>query len=105
MVRFGERIKERRWQLGLTQKDLAVRLGVTGSAISSYENNTRLPSFDILIKMSRVFHMSTDMLLGCASTESGIKIDISELNELQKKIIIHIIETYKNFNEIERKSH
>ena len=101
MIGLGERIKERRWQMGLTQKDLAERLGVTGSAISSYENNTRLPSFEILIKMSRVFHMTTDELLGCAERDGAMCIDITGLNEQQKKNVMQMVETYYSLNELQ----
>ena len=102
MMGFGEKIKERRWQMGMTQKELADRLGVTGSAISSYENNTRLPSFEILIKMSRVFHMSTDELLGCAETDGSVLMDISGLTDEQRKTVLQMVEAYCRFNEISR---
>lgn len=101
MIGFGERIKERRWQMGFTQKDLADKLGITGSAISSYENNTRLPSFEILIKMSRVFHMTTDELLGCAERDKAMCIDITGLSEQQKKNVMQMVETYYSLNELQ----
>ena len=55
MVDVGSRIKELRVSQKITQNDFASRLGVTKSAISSYENGSRLPSYDILIKISRIF--------------------------------------------------
>lgn len=100
MMDFGERIKERRWRMGVTQKELADRLGITGSAISSYENNTRLPSFDILVKLSRLFHMSTDELLGCTERNESMLVDISDLTEDQKKNILQMVETYCCFNRL-----
>ena len=44
MVDIGNKIKELRTEQKMTQSDLAERLGVTKSSISSYENGSRLPS-------------------------------------------------------------
>ena len=48
MVEFGQRIKELRGQRRMTQGEFARRLGVTKSSISSYENGSRFPSYDVL---------------------------------------------------------
>ena len=48
----------------MTQKDLADRIGVSKSIISSYESGIRYPSYDVIVKMARIFHVSTDYLLG-----------------------------------------
>ena len=42
MVDVGNRIKELRMSQKITQSEFAIRLGVTKSAISSYENGSRL---------------------------------------------------------------
>ena len=52
MKDLGERIKEYRTSMKMTQADFACRLGVTGASVSAYENGTRLPSYDILIEYS-----------------------------------------------------
>ena len=44
---IGSRIKERREQLGMTQRQLADKLGVTKSAICNYENGTSKPKEDV----------------------------------------------------------
>ena len=54
MVEFGQRIKELRGQRRMTQGEFARRLGVTKSSISSYENGSRFPSYDVLLNMARV---------------------------------------------------
>ena len=75
MVTIGLKIKELRTERHMTQIEFAERLGVTKSAISSYENGSRLPSYDILLKMARIFKVSTDTLLGNAD-ENAITLDI-----------------------------
>ncbi len=61
---FGARIKSMRKSLGLTQADLAKKIGVTKQAITTYETGIREPSFRNLIKLSRALNVTTDWLLG-----------------------------------------
>ena len=68
----------------MTQGQVASRVGVATSAISSYEGGVRLPSYTVLIKLSRLFHVSTDFLLGVKSKEM---VDISDLTEDDKAVI------------------
>lgn len=63
MVLLGKRIKELRNKYKLTQSNLAERLGVTLSSIAAYENNSRQPSYEVLIKMADVFKVTIDSLL------------------------------------------
>ena len=60
MKDLGERIKEYRTSMKMTQADFACRLGVTGASVSAYENGTRLPSYDILIRIANILGVSTD---------------------------------------------
>ena len=78
MTDFGNRLKNLRLRKHMTQSDLAERLGVTKSVISAYETGLRMPSYDILIKISRIFRVTTDYLLGL---ESKQEIDVSGLTE------------------------
>ena len=99
MVDVGSRIKELRTSQKITQNDFASRLGVTKSAISSYENGSRLPSYDILIKISRIFKVSTDYLLGCVDDKSQT-VNVSGLTEKQIVSIRSSIDTFRAFNAV-----
>lgn len=77
-MNFSSNLKKLRTQMGLSQKILAERLGVTKSMISYYESQERSPSPDVLIRCSRIFHVSADYLLGLDPKET---IDISDLDE------------------------
>jgi len=68
----------------MTQTQVADRVGVATSAISSYESGVRLPSYNVLIKLSRLFRVSTDYLLGVKSKEI---IDISDFSEDDKAVV------------------
>lgn len=79
MQDFGKRIKELRQKAGLTQQQLAERIWVSKAAISNYELYERNPSPEILIKLARVFHVSTDYLLGIE--EKTQVLDVSDLTD------------------------
>ena len=64
MVDFGKILKELRKSAGLSQQTLAEKLGVTKSLISYYELQERSPSPEMLIKLTKLFHVSADYLLG-----------------------------------------
>lgn len=61
---FHERIKALRLAKGISQVDLAKRLGVTKQSVSNWENDNIQPSIEMLIKISRSLCVSSDYLLG-----------------------------------------
>ena len=95
MVDFGNVLKKLRQQEGLTQQQLANKLGVTKSVISYYELQERYPSPDILTKLAQIFHVSTDYLLGI---ERGEVIDLSGLDEEDIVTVKRLITSLKNKN-------
>lgn len=60
---LGARIALLRRQAGLSQRALAAALKVSPSAVGMYEQERRIPSTDLLVKMARLFGVSTDFLL------------------------------------------
>lgn len=70
------RIKLLREEFNYTQQDLANKLNCSKSIIGLYENETRKPSMEILIKLSEIFDVSIDYLLG--------KSDIRNIEELKQ---------------------
>ena len=59
-----ERIHDLRERSGMTQTDLAMRMGVTRSGVNAWEMGVSKPSLDNLLALSRIFHTTTDYLLG-----------------------------------------
>lgn len=100
MNHVGERIKELRNAKRMTQHEFAERINVTKSTVSAYENGTRLPSYDVLIKIARLFKVSTDHLLGY-STKSTI--DVTGLTRKQINVIQDVVTTYKRHNTLYQK--
>lgn len=95
LVDFGNRLKTLRIKKKLTQQQLADLLGLTKSVISAYENGLRYPAYDVLIKISRIFKVSTDFLLG---VEIKREIDTSGLTDEQVEALIVLIDTIRNNN-------
>lgn len=87
IVDFGNNLKKLRKQAGMTQQQLAERLGVTKSIVSYYELSERTPSPEVLVKLASVFRTSTDALLGITKDAGQEYIDISELSERQKQLL------------------
>ena len=59
-----QRIKELRQAGGWNQVDLAKKLNVTKQTISNWENDNIQPSIEMLMRLSKIFNVSTDYLLG-----------------------------------------
>ena len=64
---LGKRIMENRKKLGLTQDQLAEKLGVTAQAVSKWENDQSCPDITMLPKLAEIFGTTTDALLGVSS--------------------------------------
>lgn len=63
MVEFSQRLKQLRKEKHLTQAQVAERIGVTASMVSSYETDIRLPSYEVLVKIATLFGVTVDYML------------------------------------------
>lgn len=61
---MNERLKELRIERGLKLKEVAERLNVTIRSISRYEDGSREPSVDLIVKFCKLYDVSADYLLG-----------------------------------------
>ena len=89
---IGKRIKELREKMGMTQSDLSERLGGARSLISTYEQETRMPSYSKLIKLAEVFNVSTDYLLGY---EPEDVLDLSGLDGEKRSTVERLVNSMK----------
>ena len=79
MDTIGTRISKRRKELGMTQEDLAVKLGVSAQAVSKWENDASCPDISLLPKLVKVLDITTDELL------TGKTSKVQVLPETQRK--------------------
>ena len=81
---LNQRIRQLRQARSMSQVDLAKRLNVTKQSVSNWENDNIQPSIEMLVKLSSVFSVSTDYLLGLDSSEH---LDVSGLPE---EVVVHL---------------
>lgn len=79
MKNIGDRIKERRKQLGYTQKELAKIINTAQTHISELENSNRQPSVDTLKRLAEALETTVDTLAGELSLLHGEDLDALEL--------------------------
>ena len=59
---LGNRLKEKRGELGLTQAELAERCGVTRKTVNTVENGVFIPSTLLALKMSLALNAPVEQL-------------------------------------------
>lgn len=93
MVNIGQRLKILRVQNKLTQKQVADRVGLATSAISSYESGFRYPSYDTLVKLASMYHVTCDYLIGVPCSRT---IDVSDLDEDEILVISQTVDLLRS---------
>jgi len=88
---IGNKIKEARERMGLTQIELGEKLGITGSAVTNYENNVSHPKEPILYKLFEVLEVDPNYLF---QDEVSIK-DKSGVLKINEKALL---KKYNNLN-------
>lgn len=80
-MNIAESIRKYRKASGLTQEEMAKRLGVTTPAVSKWENGIANPDIALLAPIARLFHISVDTLLSYREQLSD-----DEINAIVQKI-------------------
>ena len=93
MVDFGNALKTLRLREDMTQAQLAQKLSLTKSVISAYETGLRLPSYDVLIQIAKIFNVTTDYLLGL---ERKYELDLSGLTQAEIYALLNLIKAMKH---------
>ena len=66
---IGNRIYKYRREKGLTQEELAEKLGVSSQAVSKWENDVSCPDISLLPQLCKILGITTDVLLTGESNE------------------------------------
>lgn len=66
---FAEQLKQVRKMHQLTQEELAEQLEVSRQAVSKWESSAGHPETETLLKISRMFHVSLDVLMSDEAIE------------------------------------
>ena len=62
-MNIGRIIRKYRKEMGITQEEMAARLGVTTPAVNKWENGNTLPDIGLVAPIARLLGISTDELL------------------------------------------
>lgn len=92
MVDFSQRLKQLRKDKHMTQAQVAKRIGVTASMVSSYETDIRLPSYEVMVRIADLFGVTVDYLL-CRQNKRFL--DISDLDDTEAAIVCDMVEILK----------
>lgn len=99
---IGERLQYLRTNSKATQKELATILGVSKGTIAAYEQETRIPSAQFIIKIANHFDVTSDYILGL--TQTPIKLSHGQQKEknyitIPDEIISNTV-AHKEFKEL-----
>lgn len=89
---IADKIKLLREKRGITQSELAKRLGITRSGVNAWEMGISVPSTQYIVELSLFFGVSTDYLLGLSQTAT---VSVDGLNDREISSILEIIECYR----------
>lgn len=104
---LGERLRRLRIEKGFTLDDIARMLKTTSATISRYERDKIEPNIETLKKLSKIFNISIDYLVGNDYDNFFdlvlIAKQIEELTEEQKEIIEVLINYFRDINKSKKK--
>ncbi len=92
IFRIADRIRYLRDKAGMTQTDLSKRLGISRSAVNSWEMSLSMPSIANIVEMSQIFHVNVDYIL---SSSDKITVDITDLSNEEREIVIRLVDCFK----------
>jgi len=99
-VNFAPIIKQLREENKITQTELAAKLGITNSVVSSYESGVKQPSHETIVKLAEYFHVTVDFLYGLEkNADKKTYIDIADLSEKSAsnvRIIVNWLKSLEN---------
>ena len=101
------RLRDLRFQAGMTQAELAKKLGTTQRCVSNWENGNARPDLETLIAIADLFNETTDYVLGRdddaisipnvarpSVCERNIMRVVSSLSEDEKRTLWTFLETF-----------
>ncbi len=89
---IADRIKYLRDKCGMTQTDLAKKLGISRSAVNSWEMSLSLPSLSNIVEMTKIFNVTSDYILGLSNQ---VTLDVTALNNDEREAVFKIVDCLK----------
>ena len=89
---IADKIKTLREKKGITQSELALKLGITRSAVNAWEMGITVPSTQYVVHLAKFFNVSTDYLFDLSTTAT---ISVEGLSEREIASLVEIAECYR----------
>jgi len=93
---LSKKLKELREEKGYLQKFVADKIGVRSNTLSGYENGTRSPDPEMIIKLAELYEVSTDYLLGRTNPSNKGDIYEQDIDKELKEIMSEMNVWYKS---------
>jgi transcriptional regulator with XRE-family HTH domain len=93
----GEKIKQLRKRDNYSQEDLAEKLNISRTTLYNWENDNGLPDGNSIARLSKLFHVSTDYLLGLSTKQPYIENTYTYQHNINKE---KLLEVYRKLIEI-----
>ena len=85
IIAFGNRVRAARERLGITQEDLAARVGMSPSHMSIVERGVKAPRMDTVVKLANELDLSADYLLQDSVAQSRNNQLLSSIMDLPER--------------------
>lgn len=83
---LGERIKNQRTRVGLSQERVAELVGVSRQSVTKWESGQSAPSTENLFRLAEIFGTTVDMLLDIPDEKNSKSTDQAQIKELTSQI-------------------
>lgn len=93
----ADRIKALREQKGITQSELAKRIGITRSSVNAWEMGISIPSTQYIVELSQIFKVSTDYLL---CVDNSASISVAGLDEADIQLVHGLVDHLRKKNRL-----
>lgn len=100
-IEIANRLVELRKKNGLSQEELADKLGLSRQAVSKWERAESSPDTDNLICLAKLYNVSLDDLLDTTQSIEEISAEVKEKNEEEKQYVRQ--DKYAHLSEKEKK--
>ncbi len=105
-IHVGQRIRQRRWLVGMTQQALASKVGIKFQQIQKYETGANRVSASRIWEISKVLDVPVTYFFDDFSEGSDEKNDDHGLpsDALKSKEVVHLLRAYLNLPDNKRRN-
>ena len=93
MTEIYKRIESLRKEQGMSQTELAKRLGISRSAVNAWEMGISTPTTQYIVELSKIFRVSTDFILG---VETKAQLNLDGLTTEETQILYGIVDYFRS---------